>query len=907
MIVEDTPIEALPSFRTIWHPHDQNKIEIKGQSADEIAEELVKGAEDRLCQRLAEKAQLDQDYRKKLEESHIDGFRLKQLLENEKYKHEATWRELEQMKLKVQCIQSKCREELDVDMKTMDNTLDGETSQSECCQFFCEVNDELDLIELFFEKDVNTTDQSMQDSSSIKACQRVQNFAKSGVLKLMKEQEAQWKSVRDAVDNLGRRLTLIESKKIKIEELVDRIKYDARSANNAEDLLTKLERTSEEDLARHYTCIFVSPIFEDRKSNVVYRSNAGRKQLNGQKNMEVQEPKAEIQNLRLQGYENQTRQKTNLLYEKLQDNSSKMSKSVPRLHGERQLLQFEEALHPLCMPRAVGWGVSDVNDDNHCPPPINECAPHGFMKVMKEKLAESKRENARSLFLVAEQYENHIMTGRESQNPETKQRDDPKMLELLSHRMQKANQVTDDQCGELKPLEMSRSSLQCELHMLEETLQKLAETCLGQGIKFPGCTRSFTEGENINIQALRSFCFDFLSEMRKLCLMQELQIESCKINENTESTWKRELSGALEESETLKACLRSTRRDLEDEVNKNKVLSEKVENQAKHLASMTEENRIELERKENTICFAQKLNTQLANDMSKIETSLAELRSRYKGIVASLETQLNDANGDLESLQETADQLAQQLKNSEAKRVTLERSLEDKDKQMDELKRRMQAVQNETDATVMEKFELVTKSQDLKKDYEEQKHRVRELVSINEELTRFSHAKDDQEGARLLQIVKVKSDENNKLKQELDDIRKDIRTLREEDETLKHRYKFMKEKLYETEYELTQREEALERLTKHLAAAIEGEDSIFEAAEHLKISLVNASKREGIMGEQLKQSRFLIDDLNEEMACMESEVVKARRKMANMKEQNNQAEEAAEKKQEVDERQRNQQ
>lgn len=42
MIVEDTPIEALPSFRTIWHPHDQNKIEIKGQSADEIAEELVK-------------------------------------------------------------------------------------------------------------------------------------------------------------------------------------------------------------------------------------------------------------------------------------------------------------------------------------------------------------------------------------------------------------------------------------------------------------------------------------------------------------------------------------------------------------------------------------------------------------------------------------------------------------------------------------------------------------------------------------------------------------------------------------------------------------------------------------------------------------------------------------------------
>ena len=43
MIVEDTPIEALPSFRTIRYPHDQNKIElIKGQSADEIAEELVK-------------------------------------------------------------------------------------------------------------------------------------------------------------------------------------------------------------------------------------------------------------------------------------------------------------------------------------------------------------------------------------------------------------------------------------------------------------------------------------------------------------------------------------------------------------------------------------------------------------------------------------------------------------------------------------------------------------------------------------------------------------------------------------------------------------------------------------------------------------------------------------------------
>ena len=70
--------------------------------------------------------------------------------------------------------------------------------------------------------------------------------------------------------------------------------------------------------------------------------------------------------------------------------------------------------------------------------------------------------------------------------------------------------------------------------------------------------------------------------------------------------------------------------------------------------------------------------------------------------------------------------------------------LKQKDKEGEELKRRLKAGQIATEEIIFEKIDLASKIQKMQKEAEEQHRRINELISINEELLEFSQMKEDQ-------------------------------------------------------------------------------------------------------------------------------------------------------------------
>lgn len=118
---------------------------------------------------------------------------------------------------------------------------------------------------------------------------------------------------------------------------------------------------------------------------------------------------------------------------------------------------------------------------------------------------------------------------------------------------------------------------------------------------------------------------------------------------NDRGTMVRPLVG-ISEVENLKAALEAAERHIEEEVNINRQLQEKLDAGDRHLCNVLENHAEELSRKEKTISFAQQINLQLSNEMSVTESSLAELRARYKGLVSNLESQLKEARHEVWSV-----------------------------------------------------------------------------------------------------------------------------------------------------------------------------------------------------------------------------------------------------------------
>lgn len=98
----------------------------------------------------------------------------------------------------------------------------------------------------------------------------------------------------------------------------------------------------------------------------------------------------------------------------------------------------------------------------------------------------------------------------------------------------------------------------------------------------------------------------------------------------------------LSESD-LRAALRAAEKQIEEQKSTNLLLTEKLEYGSRYLSKLRAEHAEEVARRNQSINYAQQLNFELTADISQTETSLAEIKSRYKTLVSNLEQQLEEA------------------------------------------------------------------------------------------------------------------------------------------------------------------------------------------------------------------------------------------------------------------------
>lgn len=95
-------------------------------------------------------------------------------------------------------------------------------------------------------------------------------------------------------------------------------------------------------------------------------------------------------------------------------------------------------------------------------------------------------------------------------------------------------------------------------------------------------------------------------------------------------------------SDSLTAALQAAEKKIEEQISTNLLLTEKLESGSQYLSKMQAEHVQEVARKDHSINYTQKLNVNLSDEMSQTETSSAEITSRYKSLVSTLEQQLED-------------------------------------------------------------------------------------------------------------------------------------------------------------------------------------------------------------------------------------------------------------------------
>lgn len=131
--------------------------------------------------------------------------------------------------------------------------------------------------------------------------------------------------------------------------------------------------------------------------------------------------------------------------------------------------------------------------------------------------------------------------------------------------------------------------------------------------------------------------------------------------------------------------------------------------------------------------------------------------------------------------------------------------------------------------------------------------------------------------------VDEKSAEAAKLSAEALAFSQEVVESRKEGETYRLRCAALKQKVEEIEHELQAREASMERLTQHLGKTIEGQDFILEEKEQLLLSLNRAQYKEHRLDDQMRQSKVIIQDLEDKLNTMDAEINEAKLEMAEMK------------------------
>ncbi|KAH7298074.1 hypothetical protein KP509_25G025800 [Ceratopteris richardii] len=157
------------------------------------------------------------------------------------------------------------------------------------------------------------------------------------------------------------------------------------------------------------------------------------------------------------------------------------------------------------------------------------------------------------------------------------------------------------------------------------------------------------------------------------------------------------------------------------------------------------ENQLHAALKEKEALVGEKY--EMMNVIRKMQQEAAEQRLRIEELLSINEELLEISQAEENKLgvfQEARDRLLQQVVEYKDNCSNLELMLREKEKELDDLNRRLKAGQLGADSIIFEKFELLGKIQVMQAESEGQRKRIDELVSINEELLKFAQNKEDQ-------------------------------------------------------------------------------------------------------------------------------------------------------------------
>ncbi|BBN13213.1 hypothetical protein MPTK1_6g01700 [Marchantia polymorpha subsp. ruderalis] len=761
--------------------------------------------------------------------------------------------------------------------------------------------------------------------------------AKAELRKIIEEQELTWKIAEDAMAELSRRLELLERYKMGLQ--------DNLGTSRATDIMdsSTIPEKKFESSPGGFSSLYHSPIYEDRVGILERETYGGistqgdpsdnevpaRQQSN---NVEIQKLKADIAELKSQLTRRSSRNSSPRMKEgfRYSSSSSPPTPPLPPPPATPATPPTPPVVPDFPINQKHAFQESSNKSDVSS---FRGCENYWAGPDVEVGILEPEKLEAENVKIVTSQatdngYFGHLGRNVDRQRDHEDSHSDEYLLESRSWVPIPDDDSVDKGCwiasnlykngdrnrwatgDKLSAVKSSRirlpsrrgsrndSTISCklssdegELDVFKDAVRKLSNIFWEQEGKlknFQGEV-NMAEADPSHSLEMRSFYVDLLKEMSQQLgeLCRDLHGDSSE-SINDRGTMVRPLVG-ISEVENLKAALEAAERHIEEEVNINRQLQEKLDAGDKHLCNVLENHAEELSRKEKTISFAQQINLQLSNEMSVTESSLAELRARYKGLVSNLESQLKEARHEVSGLQCTLSEFKLEVEKNQSLIQNLERAGQEKDSQIQELTRRMQAYQVETDQTSVEKLELLKNIQALRREADDQQRRIVELVKINEELLEFAQSKEDEvkglkkEVSRLQQVSQGKSDEANGLAREASIALEELMDARKDGEGYRLRCMCLKTKLEETEQELMSREDALERLTGHLSSTIEGQDLISEEKEQLLLSLSKAQYKEHRMDDQVRQSKVIIQELEEKMSCMEEELCKARIAMTEMK------------------------
>ncbi|MCO5605456.1 hypothetical protein L7F22_059640 [Adiantum nelumboides] len=556
----------------------------------------------------------------------------------------------------------------------------------------------------------------------------------SGPLHSAQRQEMAWENAEAAVHKLDKRLRILE-RSDSFNKAPQNIIHDSATTFPqfpACDVQGAFPASMGSAMGP-YSCIYVSPIYDDKRGSIMYRTqfveDGGRsfqsrssaerirddekdleiKRLRvdlQRQDLETRRLKAELHKLRALEFEDDR----NVILDKYVDKVNTVKASTHTLSrppSYHEALQFVKA--DLSSSLSISEGVIDSpkghahnplvdgqgTSDSRCGTPRrSNLSSQGSFRSMRESLARrGRREHVRAPSVVSE-LERCVSSSDCSNSSSTVQ-------QLVGSLLSTMQASVENLCNNIKMREprdtdsskIDSGAIDDELFILKKTLSRLQDVYQEYGHEAFDCEirNNPVEAEKGTLQGSIDGMLHQLAQAEfKVIALESSFVEKEKRVEDFQS----QLHAVLQDKEAL--------------------MIEKYE---------------------------------LTNVIREMQQEAAEQRHRIEELLSINEEllEISQAEEDkLGTLQETRDKLLQQVVQYEDNCANFESLLQEKEKELDDLNRRLKAGQIGADSIIFEKFELLGKIQLMQTDSEEQKKRIDELASINEELLEFAQSKEDQ-------------------------------------------------------------------------------------------------------------------------------------------------------------------